>query len=71
VLEPPIEDIRSIEAVATTDLPPRVKRPLHSVLDASESWRISRCAATHWRDALDATISELDRRQPATPSRRA
>jgi len=47
----------SIEPVPSSAFPTPAKRPSYSVLDCSDTWRITGAPA-HWRDALGAALAE-------------
>jgi dTDP-4-dehydrorhamnose reductase len=49
----------AIEPIPATERPARAKRPSYSVLDATRSWGATGEIASHWREALALTVSEI------------
>lgn len=48
-----------VAPIATSDYPTPAPRPAHSVLDASEAWRIIGAPPPSWRDNLRVTLEEV------------
>lgn len=50
-----------VEAVGSADYPTPARRPLYSVLDATDTWRLIGGPPPDWRDNLAVTLEEIGR----------
>jgi dTDP-4-dehydrorhamnose reductase len=51
-----------IEAIDSAAYPTPARRPLYSVLDATDTWRLLGGPPPDWRDNLAVTLEEIRRR---------